>query len=252
PTTIITPFAVSIIPTISGSLGNRENLKKTMDFTFRIVSMICLPCAFGLGVMAKPIISMFFSNSEIFRDVQGTVFLSNQIAAPMLTILAPAVAFSGLITVSSAILQASGHEKKSILSTLCGVGTKAVTVLVLVGTKAVSYFGIPVSTLLSYLVMFCFNMFFLSHTLNYRLSFRKLLFKPLCCAILCGVTAGASYALLIQVLPNTLATIGGILIAGLVYALALFLTKTIQKEDLLFLPKGEKLFNILNKLHLIH
>ncbi len=251
PTTIITPFAVSIIPAISGAGENKEQLKKTMDFTFRTVSMICLPCAFGLGVMAKPIISMFFSNSEIFRDAKGMTFLSNNVASPMLTILAPAVVFSGLITVSAAILQASGHERKSILSTLCGVAVKAISVFFLVGTKEIGYYGIPLSTLLSYLVMFCFNMYFLSHTIHYRLSFRRLLLKPLFCAGLCGITAGLSYILLIKCLPEFPSCVLGILFAGIVYVFSIFRTGAFGKEDVLLLPKGEKFLILLEKIHLV-
>ncbi len=251
PTTIITPFAVSIIPAISGAADNKEHLKKVLDFTFRIVSVICLPCAFGLGIMAKPIISMFFENTDIFRDAGGITYSSANVAAPMLTILAPAVVFSGLITVSSAVLQATGHERKSILSTLCGVGVKAISVFLLVGTKSISYYGIPLSTLLSYLVMFCFNMFFLYHTQNYRVSFRKILLKPLFCALICGITAGSTYPFFIKVFPLFLATLFSILLAGILYFFTLFRFGGIQKEDILLLPKGEKLLIILQKIHLI-
>ncbi len=251
PTTIITPFAVSIIPAISGALDRKEHLKKTLDFTFRIVSVICLPCAFGLGVMAKPIISMFFENTEIFRDASGIAYFSADVAAPMLTILAPAVAFSGLITVSAAVLQATGHERKSILSTLCGVSLKAVLVLLFVGTKSIGYYGIPLSTLISYLVMFCFNMFFLYQTQNYRISFRKILLKPLFCALLCGICAGVTYPLFIKFLPSFFAPVCSIFLAGIVYFFTLFRWGGIGKEDVLLLPKGEKLLIILQKLHLV-
>lgn len=254
PPTIIYPFAISIIPAISGAeeTQDRSALKKTMDFTFRIVSVICLPCAFGLGVLAKPIINLLFSaNEPIFMTASGKVLLSNSAAAPMLSILAPAIVFSGLISVSGAMLQASGHERKSILSTCCGVGTKALAVWILIGIPQIGHYGIPLSTLLCYLVMFLFNLFFISHYLNYRLDFRAIMLKPLLSAILCGATAGGSYFLLESALSPSLATIGSIGLAALVYVVVLFQSGGFGKEDVLMLPKGDLILKILTKLHLV-
>lgn len=169
----------------------------------------------------------------------------------MLSILAPAIVFSGLISVSAAVLQASGHERKSILSTCCGVVTKALAVLILVSLPQIGHYGIPVSTLLAYLVMFCFNMFFLSHFLHYRISFRRILLKPLISATLCGITAGASYTLLKFVISPSLATVLGILCAAAVYVITLFRFGGFGKEDVLMLPKGETILRLLTKLHLV-
>ena len=249
PTTIITPFAISIIPAISGfdAEKDKKSIQKTIDFTFRIVSVICLPCAFGLGVMAKPIISLLFQSSPIFKNALGHIFYSNDVAAPMLSILAPAIVFSGLITVSAAVLQASGHERKSIVSTCCGVAMKALAVWLLVGIPFIGHYGIALSTLLCYLVMFCFNMFFLSHYLDYHLSIRKILLKPFLSALLCGITAGVSYFALCLILPDSLSAICAIGLAALVYVFALFRMKGLSEEDILMLPKGETILKILKK-----
>ncbi len=254
PPTIIYPFAISIIPAISSAdaTQDRENLKKTMDFTFRIVSVICLPCAIGLGVMAKPIINMLFSTNEaIFQNSAGARFFSNDVVAPMLTILSAAIVFSGLISVSGAMLQASGHEKKSIVSTCCGVASKAIAAWLLIGIPQVGHLGIPVSTLICYLIMFCFNMYFLNRFVGYRLSFRKILFKPLICAIFCGVAAGGGFLILSPLLPDSIATVIAILIAALVYVVTLLRSHGFEKEDVLMLPKGQTVLRILTKLHLI-
>ncbi len=253
PTTIVQPFAISIIPAISGAgaKGNIEELKKTIDFTFRIVGAICLPCAFGIGIMAKPIVHLLFSgNSEIFTNSAGTAFFSNDVAGTMLTIIAPAIAFSGLITVSAAVLQASGHERKSILSTCCGVITKALTIWILIGIPQIGHLGIPLSTLLCYLVMFVFNMFFLSHFLHYRLDFKKTLMIPLIAAAVCGATAGGVY-LLLAPFSASLATLIGILCAAPVYMIILFRCGGFKKEDVLQLPKGKTILNLLIKVHLL-
>ena len=254
PPTIIYPFAISIIPTISASeaTGDQLSLKKTMDFTFRIVSVICLPAAIGMGVLARPIIGLLFSSNEpVYFDAAGTAHLSNDITAPMLAILCGAIVFSGLISVSGAMLQASGFERKSIISTTVGVSIKALAVVFLIGIPRIGYFGIPLSTLFCYLVMFLFNMYFLSRYVGYRLPFRKVLLRPLIAALVCGVSALISYALLQHLISFKLATVASIVIAALVYIPTLFLIRGFETEDVLMLPKGETVLRLLQKVRLL-
>lgn len=253
PPTIIYPFAINIIPAISSANAKNDTatLKKTMDFTFRIVSVIALPAAVGLGVLAKPIIDLLFSNDPMFLGADQTVFYSNDVVAPMLTILAAAIVFSGLISVSGAMLQAYGHEKKSIVSTFCGVAAKALLVWTLVASPAVGHYGIPISTLCCYFLMFLFNMYFLHRYVGYRLHFRSILLKPLLCSVFCGVCAIGAYWGLDQILPSSVATLGAIGVAAICYVTSLFKTGGFQKEDVLMLPKGETVFRILNRLKLV-
>ncbi len=254
PPTIVYPFAISIIPAISSAEAKKDalELKKTMDFTFRIVSVICLPCAFGLGVLAKPIIDLLFSNNEaIYLNAEGTAFFSNSVVAPMLSVLACAILFSGLISVSGAMLQAAGHAQVSILSTCCGVATKALLVFTLIRIPAIGHYGIPLSTLGCFVIMFLFNMVFLAKYLKYRMSFREILLKPLLSAALCGAVALGGYFGLKNVLPPSLATVGSIALAALTYVVALFKTRGFGEEDVLQLPKGELILKILKKVYLI-
>lgn len=254
PPTIVYPFAISIIPAISSADAKKDDsaLKKTMDFTFRIVSVICLPCAFGLGVMAKPIINLLFSNNDpIYKNAEGIAFYSNDVVAPMLSILACAILFSGLISVSGAMLQASGHAQVSILSTCCGVAAKALLVYTLIPIPGIGHYGIPLSTLGCFVVMFLFNMFFLTKYLKYKMSVRSILLKPFLSAALCGIAAMGGYFALKSILPASVATLGGIALAAVVYVVALFKSKGFEAEDVLQLPKGDFILRVLKKLRLI-
>ena len=253
PIHLVNPFAISIIPAINSASTEEEHekVKLTMDFTFRTVSVICLPCAFGLGMLAKPIIDLLFDNHELYKNATGDIIFSNNAAAALLAILAPAVVFSGLNCVSTAILQAYGHERKSILSTCLGVGTKALTVWFLVGLPAVGHFGLPLSTLLCYLIMFTFNLFFLYRFVGYRFRFMKIIFKPFISAAACGCSALAAQKLLTSVTSPKIATVAAIAVAAMVYVVLLFLLRGLSKDDVLMLPKGKSLLKILTKFHLM-
>ena len=252
PPTITYPFAISIIPAISSALssGNKEGLRKTMDFTFRIVAVICLPLAVGMGVMSRPIMDLLFRNEDLFETASGVVS-SNAIAAAMLTILSVAILFSGLVSVSGAMLQAYGHEKKSIISTSLGVLSKFVSVYLFVGVPAIGAYGIPLSTLTCYLIMFGFNMFFLVKFVGYRFSIRKVLLRPLIAAALCGLFAMGGYLTLKLAVSPRIATVAGIVLGAVVYVVSLFLVRGFEKDDVLQLPKGEKILKVLVKLRLV-
>ena len=265
PPTIAYPFAISIIPAISAALARNDHgeLKRTMDFTFRIVTVICLPMAVGMGVMSRPIIDMLFTDRGLFETAGGAVVTSNQFSAVSLSILCVAILLSGLVSVSGAMLQAYGHEQKSIISTALGVLVKFVTVYFFMTVPFIGAYGIALSTLACYVVMFTFNMIFMLCFVKYRPGIRKIFLRPFLASALCGGSAMGVYLLLKLIIPAEIAnigrfsvsavisTVGGILVGAVVYVISLFLLKGFEKDDVLQLPKGEKILKILVKFHLL-
>ena len=83
------------------------------------------------------------------------------------------------------------------------------------------------------------------------IKWKSVFFKPIFCSLLCGVAAYTSHGLLSAFIPFKIATVFSILIAGLVYVLSLFLTKTINYEELNSIPKCKKIVKILEKHKLI-
>ena len=52
-------------------------------------------------------------------------------------------------------------------------------------------------------------------------------------------------------ISSNVSTVAAILVAVIVYVFAVLMTKAITKKDFLMLPKGEKIAEILEKLHLL-
>ena len=75
--------------------------------------------------------------------------------------------------------------------------------------------------------------------------------KPLISAVFCAVVAYFSYILFEKYLPLIVATVLSILLAGIIYITFLLLLKTFTRNELKFLPKGEKVVTLLEKYHLI-
>ena len=253
PPNFVNPFAISIIPQISANLakGLIEESKKVMDTTLRICSTIILPCAIGMGALAKPIISLLFKNEEVMTDIGGNVVMAFDLAGQLLTLLAPSILFVSLIYVSSAILQATGNEKLSIISALSGVTVKLVSSYILLGIPSIGIYGTPISTTLCYLVIIIFNFFFLVRKTGYTPSLKRVFLKPLIASACCGAAALGAHLALSSFLGGKIATLGAIGVAVIVYAAILLAIKGLNRDDVKMLPKGEKLCSLLERFKLI-
>ena len=97
----------------------------------------------------------------------------------------------------------------------------------------------------------CVQMFILCRETKIIPNFVSILVKPLIAAIICGVTAYFSEILYDFFMIQSAATLCAVVTAVIVYIIALFLIKGIQREDILQMPKGNKIVKILEKRRLI-
>ena len=75
--------------------------------------------------------------------------------------------------------------------------------------------------------------------------------KPLIASIACAAAAFFSWELMAGAVSGKLATIAAICLAGLVYLVLIFLLRGVSGEDVKLLPKGEKIYGLLNKMKLV-
>ncbi|MGI6578121.1 MAG: lipid II flippase MurJ [Eubacteriales bacterium] len=85
PSSFIVPFAVSVVPAVAAAMsrGDRRSASRTIETAFRVTSVLALPAAAGLSVLAWPIMNLLFQRSP--DEVRA--------ATTPLTILAIAVSF---------------------------------------------------------------------------------------------------------------------------------------------------------------
>ena len=65
PIALASALASSLIPSVVKSVtqGNRGNVIRKIDSSIKVTMMVAMPCAVGLGVLAKPIINLLFPTS---------------------------------------------------------------------------------------------------------------------------------------------------------------------------------------------
>jgi stage V sporulation protein B len=81
-------------------------------------------------------------------------------------------------------------------------------------------------------------------------NFVKIFVKPLIAASFCGAAAIGSYKLFDMIIGGKVSTILAVGAAALVYVAAMFLIKAVDEEDIKMLPKGQKIYSVLCRLHI--
>ncbi len=236
PPVLIYPISYSLVPMIRTTLAqnDRERTSLYMHTSLRISSIMAVPCALGMSVMAHPIIRMIFG-----KDMADT-------GAPLLTLLAPAIFFLCLLSVTNALLQANGYERKPIYSMIAGALVKLVLTYILVGIPSIGMSGVPISTFFSYLTLSCMNVYFLVKYVHVKLDFDRMFVRPILSGVACAVSAYAVYYLLSGITNYIVSMFAGIIVGAAVYIVIIFATKTISEDDIRLIPKGER---ILAKFH---
>ena len=150
------------------------------------------------------------------------------------------------------MLQAVGKQVVPLKNVAIGAVIKVVTNYILVGTPVINIYGVPIGTTLCYLYIVAANLYCLIKYTGVKPDFYSILVKPFFAGVVSGISAFAAYhAVFAIVNRNLLATAGAIITAAIVYLIALSLFKVLESEDILTLPKGDKILKICKKIRLV-
>ncbi len=242
PTILIYPISCSIVPFISAARvsGDRGSVRRVTNSALRIASIIGLPCAFGMSVLSGPILSLVFGAGDSAMAVN---------AGPLLRVLAISVFLVSMLSVTNALLQAHHQERKPMISMLVGLGVKVVADLVL--TTKFGAIGAPVSTVLFHITVVSMNFYFVIRCTDVMPSFGKVFIRPFFAALCSAAGALGVYVLTAPAWGGNTATLLAMAAAAAVYLIAVCLFRCITSEDVLLLPIGKRLQQILSRMHLI-
>ena len=239
PPVLVYPISYSIVPLITAARtkGDNERAHRIMESALRVAVLIGIPCAIGLAALSDPILSLFY------RDRAAITY-----TAPLLSLLAPSTFFLCVLSITNAMLQACGHERKPLISMAIGAVAKIaanILLLMFVGME-----GTPVSTFICYFTATVINIFFITKHTDLKLRMTRVFLRPLIAGVICGAAAYGSRYLFASFLPGKIATILAILTAVGVYVTLIFVIKAITPDDVDLLPKSGKIKKIIKKLRL--
>ena len=158
-----------------------------------------------------------------------------------------AVIFVAIASPVYSILQAIGRADLPVKFMLVGAGIKLAVNFFLVAVPQVNIQGAPVGTTGCYAFIVVASLISLKRLTKIALQVGNVFVKPFLCGGMCALAAWASYGLLARIAGARLSTVIAVALGGGIYLIALLATKTLQKDDILMLPKGEKIAKALEK-----
>ena len=226
PSVLVTPIASGIVPVLASSFASRdrEQMRRISDGAFRASAVLSMPCVIGFLLFARPILALLYPAD------------SAAIAYPWLMIIAPAVFFVCILSVSGSILQASGMAWMPMVSMTVGGIVKIVSTILFVSDPAIGMAGAPLGTLLCYATACILNLVCIRIRLGYFPSLRETVLRPLVVSALAG---GGGYALWLPLrlyARTGFAILIPIAVTVVLYVFLSFLLGQLKKEDIASIP----------------
>ena len=199
----------------------------------------------SLLIIMNQVGSAVFNNLPLIFAVGvaiGMAYKEKEVSA-----LSALIAFFVMNTAINAMLQAVGRADIPMKIILAGGLIKLGLNVILVLQPRINIMGSAYSTLVCYVFMVTASLFSLKKATGVRLRIGRVFLRPLTAALCCGAAAWAANGLLGRVISVKAATVAAIGLAALVYLAVLLLVRAFTKEDILSLPKGEKIAQTLEK-----
>lgn len=244
PPTLIFTIGVSIIPVISAAfaLKDTDQIKDTIESALRITTMLALPAAIGLSILASPILTMLY-------PMQPS---EAAIAAPLLKVLALSIFFVCITSVTNAILQAMGHTYIPVVTMIIGGIIKVFANNLLIGMPEINISGAPISTILCYSFIAVANIVVIINKVKLFDRLSSIFIKPFIATLGMSVITALSYSLCAKYLLGkihiSLIVAICIGISGIIYTFLTIIFKGFYKKDINLLPRGKKLLIVLDKM----
>ncbi len=239
PPTVIAAISISVVPAISAAIstGQRHRAVETAKSALRITILFSFPCAVGLSVLAEP----------IFQFVYGDAAHSF-----LLNVMGLAVACVTLVQTGNAVLQAYGKVWTPVINMAVGGVVKVAVNLLLVSQPAININGAPIGTFLCYFTVMVLNLLAIKKVTGVTYEFSDFVIKPLFSILVMGAATMITYDFVLRAGMHYLFAMGAaICVAVIVYGAMILLVRCIKKEDLLLVPRGEKIYGALKRLHLM-
>lgn len=241
PNIFIDAICISLMPAVTTAytLKIKRDLDDHIKTGLKTMMIITYPCAIGLIVLAKPILTMLF-----YKKYDEAVM-----AVPALQILALSIITLAIMRTFSTSLQGIGKMMLPVWNLLIGAGVKAVVSYILLGIPAININGAAFGSVMAYVTAGILNYRALKKYTDVSLDMKSIFIKPLWAALIMGAAAIVFYRAFFMVTSsNSISTLVSIMLAALVYFVAAFRTGAVTKEEIELIPKGDLLYRIAQKI----
>ena len=205
--------------------------------------MIALPCAVGLSLLGGPFLEIILPTNPQYPDLANHLLLGGS----------SFVIFFAFSTVTNAILQATDHLQLPVIHSAIALAIHTVTAFLLIRFFDLNVWGLMISTILFAVVLCVLNYIALRTKVGFYMELKTSIFLPLLASLFMGAAGYGCYRLIYALTGhNTISFLLAFIVAVIIYTIAVCLLKAVTEEELLSIPKGHKIVQILKKFRLLH
>lgn len=242
PLTIVMAVTTSVFPVLSyeHACHNTRHVARISQASMRIVMLASTASAAIFLSLSCPIVSILYFGQP--RDAQ--------IATPLLMLMAPNAVLISLSVMTGTILQAVDKLLVPSRSSIIGGSICLIFNWYLIGNPKIGIYGVPIGIAVCYIITTALNLSAIRKC-GIKFDFKVLFLKPFLPAIIMGIIAAASYYVAFPVLGLIKSVCLSLILCLISYFMVLFMSGTVEKDDLKLLPGGRKITKILDKMHLL-
>lgn len=236
--TITSVLGVSALPVLASAWTKKDKalIKRNIESPIKFTALISMPAGFGFLFMGNEIMGLVYNTTA-----------SHEIGGTMLRIYGLAAMFAGLAIPMTSMLQSIGKEKISLRNVAIGAVIKVIVNFIFVGIPTINIQGAAIGTFVSYLFIFIANLLSIIKYTGVKPNIYKTILKPFIAALCCGL----STVVLNLSSMGKIGTVLEIAVAAVVYLEVLVIINTFEPDDVLSLPKGEKMLKVFTKFKII-
>lgn len=234
-------FATALVPAITAAKAKGELDKgvKRISFSLLTTILIVLPCVVGMIVFADPILNLLYPNAP-----EGAFIMQVCVIATIFTAMEQTIngALQGLgkVMVPATALAIGVFVKWILNKILVPIPTEVFPL----GGAAGAAFATDVCHIIAFIIVFIV----LRRTVKLQLSFSKMVIKPILACAMMGVVSYGTYMICDGISMGRWGTIVALIVAVVTYVLSVIALKIFDKEDIVMLPYGNKIFGFLEKI----
>lgn len=244
PIAFASAMAAAMIPAVAQAVAAKdiEGAREKIAVAVKSTMVISIPCAVGLFVLAKPVTSLLFSNTEE----------SLNLAAKLLMTLSLSVVFYALSTLNSNILQGLGKLNAPIINASISLVVQTIVAAGLLFYTDLDMYSIAIANTLYSGIMCCLNQRSVRKAIDYRQEITKTFLIPTIASVFMGAMAWAVYeGMYLMTGSMRISVIPAILVAAVVYFVMLILMRGLTEQELRGFPKGYLLVKVAKKCKLM-
>lgn len=241
PLAIAASVGIAYIPGVSAAFAraDKKDTNRLINQALSMSMLVTIPCAVGMGVLAKPIIQLLFAGAD-------------PMAAKSMYLGFISIIFFAQSTVTNNILQAMGKVMAPVINASAALVIHVVVLILMLVFTDWGLYALVAGSIVYSLLICIFNNHSLAKYNTGRMDNRRIYLAPAISSIFMGAVAIIVYEGCRRFIGNWIAAMFiAVFVAMVFYAVAILKTGGYTEEELLAMPKGRLIVKLAKKCHLV-